>query len=540
MRRICIFMAILIAALAVQVSARQSFVKMAMRSSSTEVEFTRSGMVRINVKDPQLRKQLRTQAASRAVEEITDWQSIGEGKFEDGWVTASMVDPSHYAFEVEFEESASVKGMYRMKSPYTSDRFLFLGYNENETETDIVIDGADPELVIIPIQYSGYTDSDIGDVWVGSIEAYYIDFFEFTKEEDKEYFSGNVFVNGVLTIDDPLTGTSADDFGYSWETVYPTVITLPGSKDYSISIMSPTCEAEGSLWFKFTTGNDVTKVKYMVAEGAMTASNDLFDFVAEEGTELAVPVAKPLVLDMGSDETAINSFIAVTLDDEGKYAQGVVRRFYTIADEPDKWRSLGNAVYKEGVLSGVYSDLYSMEYDVEIQESVSTPGLFRLVNPYDDKSGFCQEYNHLINHEEHNHYITVDATDADKVFVHESPLGIDCGDGDEIISSVPFANSQNDEETDSDYYGTMADGVITLPAGMLLLREPDSERWGYANSEAVTIKLPSSVGVTDIITDNTCEPKVYYNLQGMKISNPASGHVYIVRQGTNTTKEIVK
>ncbi len=86
----------------------------------------------------------------------------------------------------------------------------------------------------------------------------------------------------------------------------------------------------------------------------------------------------------------------------------------------------------------------------------------------------------------------------------------------------------------------MADGVITLPAGMLLLREPDSERWGYANSEAVTIKLPSSVGVTDIITDNTCEPKVYYNLQGMKISNPASGHVYIVRQGTNTTKEIVK
>ena len=144
MRRLCIFMAILFAALAVQVSARQSFVKMAMRSSSTEVEFTRSGMVRINVKDPQLRKQLRTQASSRAAEEITDWQSIGEGKFEDGWVTASMVDPSHYAFEVEFEESASVKGMYRMKSPYTSDRFLFLGYNENETETDIVIDGADP------------------------------------------------------------------------------------------------------------------------------------------------------------------------------------------------------------------------------------------------------------------------------------------------------------------------------------------------------------------------------------------------------------
>ncbi len=64
------------------------------------------------------------------------------------------------------------------------------------------------------------------------------------------------------------------------------------------------------------------------------------------------------------------------------------------------------------------------------------------------------------------------------------------------------------------------------------------EKWGIL---AAKFKLPESMKTTEISTivkDSTDAPAVYYNLQGIEVTNPQSG-IYIVRRGNNVTKEII-
>lgn len=53
-----------------------------------------------------------------------------------------------------------------------------------------------------------------------------------------------------------------------------------------------------------------------------------------------------------------------------------------------------------------------------------------------------------------------------------------------------------------------------------------------------TIVEHGGAGVSDIVVDANA-PKVYYNLQGVEVANPANG-LYIVRQGNKVSKVLVK
>lgn len=50
----------------------------------------------------------------------------------------------------------------------------------------------------------------------------------------------------------------------------------------------------------------------------------------------------------------------------------------------------------------------------------------------------------------------------------------------------------------------------------------------------------SGAGVGDILTDDSNAPAEYYNLQGVRVANPAAGNLYIVRQGNKVSKTIVR
>lgn len=77
------------------------------------------------------------------------------------------------------------------------------------------------------------------------------------------------------------------------------------------------------------------------------------------------------------------------------------------------------------------------------------------------------------------------------------------------------------------------------------------QEWGaYDNGffgwfKGCTIHLPFKLndgnsGIADITADNENAPVEYFNLQGMRISEPAAGQIVIRRQGTKTTKMLVK
>ena len=55
----------------------------------------------------------------------------------------------------------------------------------------------------------------------------------------------------------------------------------------------------------------------------------------------------------------------------------------------------------------------------------------------------------------------------------------------------------------------------------------------------ILIDEAETVGIeTAVSDDNTTAPVEYYNLQGIRVDNPASG-VYIRRQGTSTAKVLI-
>ena len=57
-----------------------------------------------------------------------------------------------------------------------------------------------------------------------------------------------------------------------------------------------------------------------------------------------------------------------------------------------------------------------------------------------------------------------------------------------------------------------------------------------------TIVLPEAYvsGVNDIVTEDSNAPVKYYNLQGMEVANPEAGQLVIKKQGSKTSKFIVK
>ncbi len=71
--------------------------------------------------------------------------------------------------------------------------------------------------------------------------------------------------------------------------------------------------------------------------------------------------------------------------------------------------------------------------------------------------------------------------------------------------------------------------------------EAFNERKRYENYPALNWQENAVDGIVDIIEDNSANnaPAEYYNLQGVKVTNPAAG-IYIVRRGNKVTKEYIR
>lgn len=177
----------------------------------------------------------------RADGDATEWKLLGNGTFVDGWVIpglyapADYIDPSKYPFEVEIYESTTTPAVYKLKSPYTSEKFPFVSKNANTAQCDIIIDASDPEFVKVEPQNSGFVNNE-PDASINYTDPFYIvnagSYFlaDGNSEADIiDYGYNSTMADGVITIVSPRFGKSADinDLGYMWQGEYNCVITLP-------------------------------------------------------------------------------------------------------------------------------------------------------------------------------------------------------------------------------------------------------------------------------------------------------------------------
>ncbi|MDE7125904.1 MAG: hypothetical protein K2O12_05435, partial [Muribaculaceae bacterium] len=199
------------------------------------------------------------------------------------------------------------------------------------------------------------------------------------------------------------------------------------------------------------------------------------------------------------------------------------------------WEDAGTGTLTESFISGTYTQAGSSTKTVSVQVSKNNKNLIRI----------CRYYSSIDN------TLEIDMTNPQNIVVPIQDTGVeDNVDGKTMIASY---SALWPNEMEDGTYITLSGNTITFPASSMLLNWPDApadsqyetdaNTWYISGRVASTLVLPGTVGIEDIAADSedtANAPVEYFNLQGMKVSNPVSGQIYITRQGNKVTKVLVK
>ncbi|MDO4320835.1 MAG: hypothetical protein Q4C34_09710, partial [Bacteroidales bacterium] len=90
------------------------------------------------------------------------WESLGEGKFFDGFVPAFLVDGTFAEKTIEIKENADVPGLYKLVAPFA---------DLSDTGRDLIIDCTDPGFVKIETQSTGVFMGEYGLMYLLSLSS---------------------------------------------------------------------------------------------------------------------------------------------------------------------------------------------------------------------------------------------------------------------------------------------------------------------------------------------------------------------------------
>lgn len=155
----------------------------------------------------------------------------------------------------------------------------------------------------------------------------------------------------------------------------------------------------------------------------------------------------------------------------------------------------GQALYREDCLTTFFG-VENVVYKVDVEYDFVTPGRYRLVNPY----GEAYPYNDPGDYDEDGkYYLEIDATDPNFVYIIGGDQGFDWGYGMFSITSMVHYYMMNGNSLNAvknarpDLFGTLKDGLITMPVGSMVIRMADFNNGSYsvANTGGMfAIQLP--------------------------------------------------
>lgn len=274
--------------------------------------------------------------------------------------------------------------------------------------------------------------------------------------------------------------------------------------------------------------------------------SELYDIVVNEGVNISVEddvmIYMPTASLVGWFPDAVDQTQAFSaMNGEEMYALIPLEGYQLIPqwDEDAYEGSILNAMVIGGFLDKNGKPLQATEQPCGIQYNNWYEGVFRVLSPYQDLgiTGGSME---------------VVMSDPDCVLVGLQSTGIRTGDGIVyIISRALYYESKEDffASEDAPYaitYDAETNRVNFLTDALLFYFPPTTEGGSpsvyLSGAPAGWIQLPDNVGVKDIENDviDTNAPKVYYNLQGVQVANPTAGQIYIVKQGSKVTKQVIR
>jgi len=226
----------------------------------------------------------------------------------------------------------------------------------------------------------------------------------------------------------------------------------------------------------------------------------------------------------------------------------VAMSFALGAREPQEgWKLLGTGTFCDDMISAI-DEQFLDTWEVEIEESTTTPGVYRLVNPFGN--GKCPYFEKAFEAND----LLIDASDPDHVWIPLQQMGfsvgswgsfsVSCFNGLMIASDVFTIEELIEFEC---LFGTLSNGRITFPEDENYRLQPAFSNYleglpadGNTHDKfLVTLPSDPSDGIIDGISTREDAPVEYFNLQGVRVQNPTHG-VFIRRQGESVSKVIRK
>ena len=320
---------------------------------------------------------------------------------------------------------------------------------------------------------------------------------------------------------------------------------LDGVANFIPDLENKTFFAADSAETEVEIDEAVAYAKYLISPGY--ASNQYLNDILTGADNVQVLEKSGPVSLASVEPNLLYNLMVVTFNDEDQPMEMNYIEFSVMDDQESEWNSLGLTTISLDILASVFTSAPVVE-ECEVQENISTPGLFRYVNPY----GAIYSYNDEGEYDtEFNHYLIVDATNPDFVTVAPQFLGNDWGGG--YFSAVNLASYYMlygyTESEVTQFVGKYENGEITFPEDSFGVYCPLWSIFGgddgsiyLGNGQKGTIlTVPEKESSVNKIENGAIEPSVsYYNLQGVEIANPEHGSLVIQKSAKGVKKIVVK
>ncbi|MDE7467685.1 MAG: hypothetical protein K2M61_04950 [Muribaculaceae bacterium] len=418
-----------------------------------------------------------------------EWNEIGDAQYADGLLYAVYgVTEASDSYPVKAYQSASDQNVYKLDDIYPTDYLDIEGiYAQTDGKKSSVI-----------LSYNADGEA------FAAFELYITDTTDNTQLTVEATGNGQ-YIDGVFHFPEDTFTIFYDGMALGYNLDFN--IKLPGATDYSLDFTSfgGICNASKTFEFSLNAGSDAAGIKYGIFSGLWPATAENLDYVAKNGISTE---AGNYTLSLDALESGWYSIIATTITPEGTAAFGEVKYFYAQPDFVEsEWISLGSVSYTDALFG-------AGTWDVNLYENKANPGVLVVEDPY----GVLGEDNHG-----HSHYIFIDATNPDEVYIALQPIGLNLGDVE-------------DYSIQSDKPGTIKDGVLTFPENGLIVVNATMNGYYFNQNGEFALEVPNLLKATV-----TCDGKPLEgafvndaNWEGEGVYTDAEGVAYLPAKAVQT------
>lgn len=468
------------------------------------------------------------------------WTSLGLAKYRDD-IICSVFSITPCQYEVEVQESTEKPGVYRLVNPY-GEPFPENYEGDWDTTQDyyMIIDASNPDKVVVGYTETG-TDWGYGIISFESVAQYMLENGS-TDEEVVEAGMYGKLENSIITFPEKsfyLGMGESYPFPYftaCWDGMFRLI--LPGGKDFDSSFAAAGTylneNSQNVLSTKIDIASDIEYAKVGYVFEAYDGDEALLSAI-ENGSIASEQVTESGRFDFVAEKpgTYYVGMIA--------YAEGEIKGSYVVQIKSygNDWVETGSVYILDGwLVGGAGYDPSEYVWETKYYTSASNKGLIRIYDMYGGEAPtaeFAQAKNDIF----------VNIFDPEYVVIEPQYTGNDFfSDGTAYIANAasiyPLFGYDKDYVIEQGQVSTydFESGIISIPSKACKI-DFGADYWYYTSSEAAFQFDPApDAGVQEVIADKADEKTEYFNLQGMKISNPQAGSLYIVRKGNDVKKTI--